>query len=116
DVDPEDGRQGNPERDHDVRRPVPEVARGTTMSHSVARASRSSGPRVLASYSARRPGSFAAWSASAPGPGRWSLSFTVISVPPRSSVDQAHQPSRAGPVVSVSAGTRRALIVNRWLV
>jgi hypothetical protein len=68
---------------------------GTTTSHSVARASRSSGWRVLASYSARRPGSFTARSASAPRPGRWLSSVMVISVPPGSPADQAHQPSRA---------------------
>ena len=28
DIDPEDGRQGNPERDHDARHPVPELAPG----------------------------------------------------------------------------------------
>src|SRR6516165_2318372 len=71
----------------------PKSPGGTTTSHSVARASRSSGCRVLASYSPRRPG-FPGRSALPCWPDRWSLSFMVISVPAGSPIGQAHQSLR----------------------
>ena len=83
----------------------PKSPGGTATSHSVARASRSSGSRVLVSYSSRRPGSFIARSALAPLPDRWSLSFMVISVPPGPPADQPHQPPRLAFVVGISACT-----------
>src|SRR6516165_6231321 len=75
----------------------PKSPGGTTTSHSVARASRSSGSRVLASYSPRRPQLFTARAASAPWPDRRSLSFMIISVPLRWPADQAHRPPRGWP-------------------
>ena len=108
DIDPEDGRQGNPERGHDARHPVPEVAHRDH--HEPQRGQgqqvkRPPGSGFILGQAARVVHSMASLGARA-------RPAVVVIQGHQRSTGLASQPStsghpRAGPVVSVSAGTGR---------